>query len=56
MGCYMTTMALSMTVGAFLWGQVAGQMGLSLTQWTAAATMIVTAAVSFQFPVDATKH
>ena len=56
MGCYMTTMALSMTVGAFLWGQVAGQIGLSLTQWTAAATLIVTAAVSFRFPVDATKH
>jgi len=52
MGAYMSTMALGMVVGSLIWGQVASQFGLAYTQWTAAATLTVTAAVSFLFPVD----
>ena len=52
MGAYMTTMALSMVVGSLIWGQVAHHFGLAATQWTAAATLMVTAALSFLFPVD----
>ena len=52
MGAYMTTMALAMAVGSLVWGQVAGQIGLGWTQWIAAAGLVMTAAVSFLFPVD----
>jgi predicted MFS family arabinose efflux permease len=52
MGSYMTVVAASMSLGALLWGQVAGQIGLVPTQWTAAATMLVTAALRFHFPID----
>jgi predicted MFS family arabinose efflux permease len=52
MGCYMTVMAFSMSLGAFLWGRVAGSVGLANTQWIAAATLIVTAAISLRFPLQ----
>ena len=52
MGAYMTTMALAMAVGSLVWGQVAGQIGLGWTQWIAAASLVLAAAVSFLFPVD----
>ena len=55
MGCYMTTMATAMTLGSFVWGQVAGHIGLQTTQWAAAATLIVAAAASFFFPIDQKK-
>lgn len=52
MGCYMTVVASSMAGGALLWGQVAGGLGLAATQWIAAATLIVTAAIRMRFPVE----
>jgi predicted MFS family arabinose efflux permease len=52
MGCYMTVMAFSMSLGALLWGRVAGSVGLANTQWIAAATLIVTAAISLRFPLQ----
>ncbi|MCP4891339.1 MAG: MFS transporter [Planctomycetaceae bacterium] len=45
MGCYMTVMAISMSAGSVLWGQVAGWTGLSVAQWIAAATLPITAAM-----------
>ena len=51
MGCYMTAIALSMSCGGLLWGQVAGWLGLSMTQWIAAGTLLVTAATSRCFSV-----
>jgi predicted MFS family arabinose efflux permease len=53
MGCYLTVMAISMSVGALVWGQVAGWIGLVPTQWFAAATLVVTAAISLRFPIEA---
>ena len=56
MGAYMTTMASGMVFGSLIWGQVASHFGLAFTQWTAAATLTVTAALSFLFPVDQQDH
>ena len=55
MGCYLTVMAISMSVGALVWGQVAGWLGLAPTQWIAAATLVVTAAISLRFPIRCTR-
>lgn len=52
MGCYMTVMAVGMSIGAFMWGQIAGSIGLASTQWAAAVTMIVTAAISLCFRLE----
>ena len=52
MGCYMTVMAFSMSTGAFIWGRVAGSVGLANTQWIAAAVLIVTAAIRLRFPLQ----
>jgi predicted MFS family arabinose efflux permease len=49
MGCYLTAMAVSMSTGSLLWGQVAGWVGLAAAQMIAAATLMVAAAVSFRF-------
>lgn len=56
MGCYMTVVAISMSLGAFLWGQVAEHIGLTGTQWTAAAALIATAAVSLRFKIENSDH
>jgi predicted MFS family arabinose efflux permease len=52
MGCYMTVMAFSMSLGALVWGRVAGTVGLANTQWIAAATLFVAAAISLRFPLQ----
>ncbi|NND96179.1 MAG: MFS transporter [Pirellulaceae bacterium] len=49
MSCYLTAMAVSMSTGSFLWGQVAGWTSLSTAQTIAAATIVVTAAISLRF-------
>lgn len=49
MGCYLTAMAISMSIGSVIWGQVAGMVGLPSAQAIAAATVIVTAAISLRF-------
>ncbi len=51
MGCYLTVLAVSMSIGALVWGQVAGWLGLATTQWIAAATLAVTAAIGLRFPI-----
>jgi len=51
MGCYLTVLAISMSIGALVWGQVAGWLGLATTQWIAAATLVVTAAIGLRFPI-----
>jgi predicted MFS family arabinose efflux permease len=48
MSCYTTIVAVSMAAGALLWGQVAGSLGVLPTQWLAAATLLVTAAISWR--------
>ncbi|MGB7342737.1 MAG: MFS transporter [Pirellulaceae bacterium] len=54
MSCYLTAMALSMSAGSFLWGQVAGWTNLSTAQSIAAATLLVTAAISLRFRLGKT--
>ncbi|QDT13296.1 enterobactin exporter EntS [Planctomycetes bacterium K23_9] len=49
MSCYLTAMALSMSLGSFVWGQVAGWTDLSTAQSIAAATLVVTATISLRF-------
>lgn len=49
MGCYLTAMAASMSLGSLIWGQVAGQVGVAVTQMSAAAALVLAAAVSFRF-------
>ena len=51
MSCYLTAMALSMTTGSFLWGQVAGWTDLATAQSIAAATLLVTTAIGLRFPL-----
>lgn len=52
MGCYLTVMALSMSLGALTWGQVAGALGLANAQMMAGGAMFVLAAASLRFPID----
>ncbi len=52
MGCYMTVIALGMSSGALVWGQIAGTIGLAATQSIAAATLVVTAAIRLKFTID----
>lgn len=54
MGCYLTAMAMSMSIGSMIWGQVAGMVGLSSAQAIAAATVVVTAAISLRFRLGQT--
>lgn len=49
MGCYLTAMAISMSVGSLIWGRVADVTGLAAAQWIAAITLFFTAAISFRF-------
>ncbi|MDG2224075.1 MAG: MFS transporter [Rubripirellula sp.] len=56
MGCYLTVMAISMSIGSVLWGQVAGWVGLSSAQWIAAAALPVTAAMrAIWFRIESAK-
>jgi predicted MFS family arabinose efflux permease len=49
MSCYVTAIALSMSLGSLLWGNVAGATDLVTAQIIAAATLLVTAAMSLKF-------
>ncbi len=49
MSCYVTAIAVSMSLGSLLWGNVAGGSDLATAQTIAAATMVVTAAISLKF-------
>lgn len=51
MGCYLTMMAGSMAAGSFLWGQVAGQWGLSAAQMIAAVALVATSGLRRAFPL-----
>ena len=54
MSVYLTAMAISMSLGSLIWGQVAGVVGLSTAQVIAAATVVVTAAISLRFRLGQT--
>jgi MFS family permease len=56
MGCYLTAMAVSMSTGSLLWGQLAGWVGLATAQTIAAATLLVAAAVSSRFRLRRSFH
>lgn len=51
MGCYLTMMAGSMSIGSLVWGQTAGAIGLAGALNVACVVMLVTAMVSFAFPL-----
>ena len=52
MGCYLTAMAGSMSVGSVLWGQTAGALGMLTSLQIASGLMIVTAFASLTFPLS----
>tara|TARA_R110002049_G_scaffold4601_5_gene32692 strand:+ start:965021 stop:966235 length:1215 start_codon:yes stop_codon:yes gene_type:complete len=56
MGCYLTAMALSMSIGSLAWGQLAGAAGIVWAQSIAAATLVVTAAISLRFRLGTSLH
>lgn len=56
MGCYLTAMALSMSSGSLLWGQVAGWTDLSRAQAIAAAALVVSAGISLRFGLGKSLH
>ncbi|MEM8669814.1 MAG: MFS transporter [Planctomycetota bacterium] len=49
MGYYMTMMALSMSIGAILWGQIAGSIGLTTTLLLAAGSLPISAGIRSQW-------
>ncbi|MEM1224945.1 MAG: MFS transporter [Planctomycetota bacterium] len=51
MGCYLTVMAGSMSLGSVVWGQVAGTLGLPQTWWIAAFALAATAVISLSFGI-----
>ena len=51
MSCYITSIAISMSGGSLIWGQVAGQTGLQAAQWIAASGLVAMAVVGLSFPV-----
>jgi hypothetical protein len=53
MGCYLTMMAGSMSLGSFVWGQTAGAIGMSGAMLVSGIAMIVTAAISLLLPLAA---
>ena len=53
MGCYLTMMAGSMSLGALVWGQTASAIGLTLTLQASAGLMAVNALTSLRFSLDA---
>ena len=56
MGCYLTAMAISMSVGSLIWGQIAGSYTLGRTQMIAAATLMAAAAISFRFELTTSRR
>lgn len=54
MGCYLTMMAGSMSVGSMVWGQTAGAIGIPDAMLIAAGVMALTAGFSLMFPLAAT--
>ncbi|EMI27610.1 MFS transporter [Rhodopirellula europaea] len=54
MGCYLTMMAGSMSLGSFVWGQTAGAIGMSGAMLASGIAMIATAMISLLFPLAAT--
>ncbi|MCA9138209.1 MAG: MFS transporter [Planctomycetales bacterium] len=51
MSCYLTTLALSMSTGSFMWGSIAEVIGIGRAQKIAAVTVLVTAAIGMCFRV-----
>lgn len=51
MGCYLTMMAGSMSIGSLVWGQTAGAVGLDNAMRVASAVMVATALISLAFPL-----
>lgn len=49
MGCYLTAMAFSMSLGSLIWGQVAGHFGVATALLVASVTLLATAAISLAF-------
>ncbi|MCC9643160.1 MFS transporter [Rhodopirellula sp. JC740] len=54
MGCYLTMMAGSMSLGSLVWGQTAGAIGMPNALMVAALAMMVTAGISLLLPLAAT--
>ncbi|MFG0261798.1 MAG: MFS transporter [Novipirellula sp. JB048] len=54
MGCYLTAMAFSMSSGSIAWGQLAEATSITTAQMTAAAVLVIAAAVSLKFRVGDT--
>ena len=52
MGCYLTAMALSMSAGSFLWGQVADWTSVGAAQTIAAISLVAAAAISLAFALE----
>lgn len=52
MGCYLTAMAGSMSVGSVFWGQTAGTLGMLASLKIASVVMILTAIASLAFPLS----
>ncbi len=49
MSCYVTSIAVSMSLGSLLWGNIAGATDLVTAQKIAAASLVLTAALSLKF-------
>ena len=56
MGCYLTALSLSMSLGSFAWGQLASVVGIAGAQSIAAVTLVVTAAISLCFRLGSSLH
>jgi len=56
MGCYLTVLAISMSLGSLIWGQLAGATDLITAQTIAAVTLMITAAVSLRFRLGTSLH
>lgn len=52
MGCYLTAMAVSMSLGSLVWGRVAGATELRAAMVIAAGTLVLTAAISLTLRLD----
>ncbi|TWT79385.1 enterobactin exporter EntS [Planctomycetes bacterium CA13] len=56
MGCFLTSMAFSMSAGSLLWGRVAEVTSLHVTQMCAAVVLLFTAAISLKFKIGDQLH
>ncbi len=55
MGCYLSAMALSMSMGSLLWGRLAGLASIEISLLTAAAVLVGTAGLRFRFRLESTR-